>query len=84
MSAKKASGKDAPPKFEDSLKRLEEIVEALEKSGVTLDEVMKMYEEGVAISKQCLEYLNQAEVKMKRLSKDAKGTFELFDEQLEA
>jgi len=65
------------------LKRLEEIVEALERGGETLDEVMKMYEEGVALSKQCLDHLSNAEGKLKRLSKDVRGNFELFDEQME-
>ena len=65
--------------FEDSLKRLEEIVELLEGGNVPLNEVMKMYEEGVQISKLCLDQLSQAEIVLKRLSKDAKGNFELFD-----
>ena len=69
--------------FEQSLKRLEEIVEAIEGGSVSLDEVMKMYEEGVQISKTCLEQLSQAELKLKRLTKDAEGNFELFDERLE-
>ena len=66
--------------FEASIKRLEEIVEILEQGSVTLDEVMAMYEEGVNISKRCLERLQQAETKLKRLSKSAEGTLELTDE----
>lgn len=69
--------------FEESLKRLEEIVETLEQGSVSLDEAMKMYEEGVVLSKQCLEKLTQAELKLKRLSKDVNGNFELFDEELD-
>jgi exodeoxyribonuclease VII small subunit len=79
MSAKKQDGKSTTGSFEQSLKRLEEIVETLEKGEVTLDEVMTMYEEGVAISKRCLEHLSRAELKLKRLGKDVKGNFELFD-----
>lgn len=70
--------------FERQLKRLEEIVEILEQGEVTLDEAVKMYEEGVHISKQCLEKLTQAELKLKRLSKDINGNFELFDEDVPA
>lgn len=73
-----------PSSFEDSLKRLEEIVQTLEQGNVTLDEAMKMYEEGIEISKKCLAKLTEAEVKLKRLSKDVDGNFELFDEDLEA
>lgn len=65
--------------FERSLKRLEQIVESLERGNVPLNDVMKMYEEGVQISKFCLEQLSQAEIVLKRLSKDAQGNFELFD-----
>ena len=79
MASKKQDGKSAVGNFEQSLKRLEEIVETLEQGEITLDDVMKLYEEGVAISKRCLEQLSQAELKLKRLSKDVDGNFELFD-----
>lgn len=69
--------------FEHSLKRLEQIVETLEQGNTPLDEVMKMYEEGVLLSKQCLDHLSRAELTLKRLSKDIKGNFTLFDEKLE-
>lgn len=65
--------------FEGQLKRLEEIVETLEKGNVTLDQSVKMYEEGVQISKQCLEKLTKAELKLKQLSKDINGNFKLID-----
>lgn len=65
--------------FEGQLKRLEEIVETLEKGKVTLDQAVKMYEEGVQISKQCLEKLTKAELKLKQLSKDINGNFKLID-----
>ena len=66
--------------FEQSLKRLEEIVQTLEAGNVPLDETLKMYEEGIQISKQCLDKLSQAELKIKRLGKDVNGNFELFEE----
>ena len=69
--------------FEQSLNRLEAIVEALEQGGGTLDEIMKMYEEGIILSKRCMDHLSQAELKLKRLSKDIEGNFELFDERVE-
>ncbi len=61
------------------MKRLEEIVEKLESGSVPLDNAMELYEEGVNISKQCLEKLSQAELKLKKLSKDINGNFELFE-----
>lgn len=78
--AKKKDDLPESKNFEQSLKRLEDIVETLEQGKVSLDETMKMYEEGVHISKHCLDHLAQAEVKLKRLSKDVEGNFELFEE----
>jgi len=71
--------KDTKGSFEASLKRLEQIVEELESGEVTLDKALEMYEEGVELSKFCIEKLNQAEVKLKKLSKDVQGSFELSD-----
>jgi len=79
--AKAAPKKDSG--FERQLKRLEEIVESLETGDTTLDEAIKLYEEGVQISKLCLDRLSKAELTLKRLSKDITGNFELFDEPRE-
>lgn len=69
--------------FEQALKRLESIVETLEQGTASLDEAMSMYEEGVQLSKQCLEKLTQAELRLKQLSKDVNGNFELSEEDPE-
>ena len=69
--------------LEASLKRLEEIVDSLEGGSVSIDDAMKMYEEGIQLSKACLEKLSQTELKLKRLSKNVQGNFELFEEGVE-
>ena len=69
--------------FEGSLRRLEGIVEQLEQGDVPLEEAIKMYEEGLALSKECVEKLTQAELKLKKLSKDMQGNFKLIDEDPE-
>ena len=69
--------------FEQSLRRLEEIVEKLEQGDVPLEDSIKMYEEGLALSKECVEKLTQAELTLKRLSKDMKGSFRLIEEEPE-
>ena len=66
--------------FEDSLKKLESIVNELESGEVSLDEALKKYERGLKLVKSCQERLNEAEKKLKILSKDSKGNFELRDE----
>jgi exodeoxyribonuclease VII small subunit len=59
--------------------RLEEIVDSLEGGTAPLERSMKLYEEGVNLSKQCIDKLHESEIKLKRLSKDIEGNFELFD-----
>jgi exodeoxyribonuclease VII small subunit len=63
--------------LESSLKRLEEIVEMLERGDTSLDDALVLYEEGVQISKQCAERLKVAELKIKKLSKEIDGQFTL-------
>ena len=80
---KNSATKTQPGNFELSLKRLEEIVGTLEEGTVSIDEAMKLYEEGAQLSKTCLEKLSQTELRLKRLSKDIHGNFELFEEGAE-
>ena len=70
-----------PPTFEESLKHLEDIVERLERGDVPLEESLRLYEEGLQLSKTCSERLAQAELILKRLSKKADGSFEELDEE---
>ncbi len=69
--------------FEESLHRLERIVEQLEGGDIPLDESMRLYEEGIELSRVCAEKLTEAELKLKRLGKDMEGNFKLFDEESE-
>lgn len=68
------------PDFEESLRRLEEIVEQLEKGTVPLENSISMYEEGMNLSRICLEQLNQVELRLKKLTRDAEGRFTLSAE----
>lgn len=80
MSAKsKASPKERT--FEENLRRLEKIVDELEQGDVPLDDALKMYEEGIALSNACTEKLKQAELRVKKLSKDMDGAFQLVEEE---
>lgn len=54
--------------FEKALSRLENIVDELEKESITLDESIELYEEGIALSKQCTEKLEDAELRIKKVS----------------
>ncbi len=60
--------------FEESLKRLEEIVRALENGETPLEESIKLFEEGVKLSGHCNALLETAEQKVSVLTKDASGS----------
>ena len=72
--------------FEKAMERLEQIVEDLESGSLGLDESIKVFEEGVDLSKKCHKKLTEAETKVKQLIKNEDGEFELklFDEDGEA
>lgn len=50
--------------FEKSVKELEKIADSLEKQDITLDESIALFERGIALSKQCSEYLDNAKQKI--------------------
>ena len=56
------------PKFEESLERLETIVQELEGGALTLDESLARYEEGVRLSKRLTQELDQAQKRIERLN----------------
>jgi exodeoxyribonuclease VII small subunit len=60
-------------KFEDALARLETIVTELEKGDLPLDESLKIFEEGIRLSKTCLKMLDDAERKVEILIQDKEG-----------
>lgn len=61
------------PDFERSLARLEEVVRKLESPQLSLDEAMKLFEEGVGLSRECQKQLEEAEGRVEILLKKADG-----------
>ena len=60
--------------FEKKLGRLEEIVQKMEKGELALEESLRLFEEGIKLSRECYSNLNEAEAKVKKLiSIDANG-----------
>jgi exodeoxyribonuclease VII small subunit len=53
--------------FEKKLNRLEEIVQKMEKGDLALDESLKLFEEGVKLSRDCHSQLTKAEAQVKKL-----------------
>lgn len=68
------------PSFEESLQKLESIVEQMEKGDLGLEDSLKLFEEGVALSAACKKELDEAEGKVQMLIKQRDGSFktELF------
>ncbi len=64
-------------KFEEALKKLEKIVEDLEKGDLSLDEALKKYQEGIELSRACSQRLDSAKKKIDCLVKNKKGELEL-------
>jgi len=63
--------------FEDALKRLETIVESMEAQDLPLETLLARYEEGARLTALCQGKLNEAELKIQQLEKNAKGGLSL-------
>ena len=67
-----AGNEEDKESFETALSRLEQIVGSLEKGDLSLEESLKLYEEGIARARLCQERLEQAEARIEVLSQDAR------------
>lgn len=67
------SNKNEVISFEQGLARLEELIEKLENGELDLDESLKVFEEGVGLSRKLNQKLDKAEKKLELLLKDEKG-----------
>jgi len=84
----KGAGQNHPaknPPFEDALKKLEGIVEAMEADDLPLETLLAKYEEGAKLVKICQDKLAEAELKIQQLEKTAAGEMKLkpFDKDVE-
>lgn len=67
-----AADDETKDSFETALSRLEQIVGALEKGDLSLEDSLKLYEEGIARARFCQQRLEEAESKIEVLSQDAR------------
>lgn len=65
--------KPATPDFEAALAELEQIVLRLEQGDLPLEESLRQFERGVALTRSCQKALRQAEQKIRVLAKGADG-----------
>ncbi|MDP2673526.1 MAG: exodeoxyribonuclease VII small subunit [Dehalococcoidia bacterium] len=76
MASKKGAGSED---FETLYRRLEETLARLEEGGLTLDQSLALYEEGMKLARRCQELLQQAELKITKLQ----GEFSALREEAE-
>ncbi len=59
--------------FEENMQRLEQIVRAMERGDVALEESLKLFQEGTALIRSCGKLLDEAELQVKKIMTDANG-----------
>ena len=69
------AGKELP--FEEALQKLESIVDAMEGGDLPLESLLAKFEEGTRLIKSCQGKLEEAELKISKLEKNAAGEPEL-------
>lgn len=65
--------------FEQSMQRLEQIVRAMERGDVALDESLKLFQEGTELVRSCGKLLDDAELQIKKVTMAADGSPVLED-----
>lgn len=60
--------------FEANMQRLEQIVRAMERGDVALDESLKLFQEGTELVKLSAKMLDEAELQVKKVMTAADGT----------
>lgn len=59
--------------FEQNMQRLEQIVRAMERGDVALEESLKLFQEGTELVRSCGKLLDEAELQVKKIMTDANG-----------
>jgi exodeoxyribonuclease VII small subunit len=67
---------DAKGSFEESMNRLEKIVDELDKGDYSLEESLQKFEEGLKLGKTCKTILEKAELRVRKLVEDDDGNLD--------
>jgi exodeoxyribonuclease VII small subunit len=77
----RVKSKTRPPDFEQSLSELEALVAKLEQGDVPLEEALKTFERGVALTRQCQVALRTAQQKVEvLLARNGEETIAAFED----
>ena len=60
--------------FESNMQRLEQIVRAMERGDVPLEESLKLFQEGTELVRSCGKLLDEAELQVKKIMTAADGS----------
>ena len=78
----KKTDSPAPATFEEALGQLEQLVDTMEKGEMSLDDSLKAFEEGIKLTRQCQQSLQEAEQKVKILLENTTDAeLESFDNE---
>ena len=64
--------------YEESMKKLEDIAEKIERGDMGLDMMIKLFEQGMELVKECQEFLSAAELRINKLVGDSGSETEEF------
>ena len=70
---------DKKPSFESNMQRLEQIVRAMERGDVALEESLKLFQEGTELVRSCGKLLDEAELQVKLVTAAQDGSPVLED-----
>lgn len=59
--------------FEENMQRLEQIVRAMERGDVALEDSLKLFQEGTELVRSCGKLLDEAQLQIKKIAVDADG-----------
>lgn len=62
------------PTFEENMQRLEQIVRAMERGDVPLEESLKLFQEGTELVRSCEKLLDEAQLQVKKITSGPDGT----------
>ena len=62
------------PTFEENMKHLEQIVRAMERGDVPLEESLKLFQEGTELVRVCGNLLNEAQLQVKKITSGSDGS----------
>lgn len=73
MATTKKTAPAASRSFEQSMSALEDVVRELERGDLPLEDSLKLFEQGVRLSRECQDRLRQAERRIEMLLRDDQG-----------